>query len=63
MRLILRETFLNALPAVRRGDKDGREDDTDEGVQEDDLYFNRHARASRWFTLHTSITPCVACSD
>ena len=46
LRLVLRETFLSAPPGVRRGDTDGREDDTDEGIQEDDLYFNRRASAS-----------------
>ena len=51
----------NVRDATARGDTDGREDDTDEGLQEDDLYFNRCAcslaRHREWHL--TRSLPCV----
>ena len=37
---------LDVVCVHTRGDNDAREDDTDDGEQEDDLYFNRCGRAS-----------------
>ncbi len=50
----------NNCDATARGDTDGREDDTDEGLQEDDLYFNRRACSLAWH-LEWHVTSTFAC--